>query len=348
MCVATLDETNREKLKGNLVINRNQHIDLDQLLFTDKGLPDIEAVAGERWFAKETNFEEDMKDYWGDWGCSSEVKRLRAVLLHRPSVEIENFDFNKVRFRAPIEPAKFLAQHDALADYYRSHGVTVHYVDNVRADRPNSIFCRDKLFMTPEGAIICRLAMEERRGEERFVAETCARLGVPIVKTIAGDGVFEGANAMWVDRHTVILSISVRANRSGYDQMVTELKRQGVTDIITMQIPYGHAHIDGLLNFASEDLAFLYAMQVPYEVVDALKKKGYKIVEAPSFTETKYGHATNFVAIEPGHVVSSNLSPRSTELLEKQGIKVDVLDLSELNKGRGSVHCMTAFLKRDK
>lgn len=317
-------------------------------MLNNTGLPDIKAIPGERWFALETTIEDDMIPYWGgDWGCSSEVTRLRAVLLHRPGKEIENFDFNQVRFRAPVDSEKFRAQHDVLADYYRSQGVAVYYVENGRADRPNSVFCRDKLFMTPEGAIICRLAMEERRGEERFVAETCAKLGVPIVKTIAGDGIFEGANAMWVDRHTVILSLSVRANRSGYDQMVAELKRQGVTDILTMQIPYGHAHIDGLLNFASNDLVFLHAMQVPYEVVDALKKKGYRIVETPSLTETKYGYATNFVAIEPGHVVSGNLAPRSIELLEKYGIKVDVLDLSELNKGRGSVHCMTAFLKRD-
>ncbi len=108
-----------------------------------------------------------------------------------------------------------------------------------------------------------------------------------------------------------------------------------------------HAHIDGLLNFPSNDVAIIHACQVPYEVVDAIKKKGYRIIEAPSLTEAKYGHATNFVAIEPGHVVSSNLAPRAVDALQKAGITVDVLDLSELNKGRGSVHCMTAFLKRD-
>ncbi len=332
---------------GNKVINSSNFIDLDKYLIDNESLPDIKAIAGERWFAKETSFTEDMKEYWGDWGCSSEVNKLRAVLLHRPGKEIENFNFNEVRFRSPVDPVKFKAQHDDLADYFRKNGVAVHYVENSRTDRPNSVFMRDKLFMTPEGAIICRLAMPERRGEERFVAETCAKLGVPIVKTIAGNGVFEGANAMWVDRHTVILSLSVRANRCGYDQMADELKRQGVTDIIPMQIPYGHAHIDGLLNIASDDLVFIHAMQVPFEVVETLKKKGYKIVETPSLTETKYGYATNFVAIEPGHVVTSNMSPRAVELLEHNGIKVDVLDLSELNKGRGSVHCMTAFLKRD-
>ncbi|SCZ76036.1 dimethylarginine dimethylaminohydrolase family protein [Acidaminobacter hydrogenoformans] len=323
-------------------------IDLDQLIKDGKALPDIQAIRGERWFALDTSIEEDMVPYWGgDFGCSSEYNRLRAVLLHRPGNELNSFDFDKVRFREPVDPKKFQEQHDLLAEYYRAQGVAVHYTEKVREDRPNAVFCRDKLFMTPEGAVVCRLAMAERRGEERYISEALGRIGVPIVKTISGRGIFEGANAMWVDRETCILSLSVRANREGYDQMEHELRRQGVKEIIPMQIPYGHAHIDGLLNLASPEVAVLHASQVPYVVVDALKKKGYKIIETPSQTEAKYGYSVNFVAIEPGHVVTSVGSPRTVELMEKAGVKVDVLDLSELNKGKGSCHCMTAFLKRD-
>ena len=39
-----------------------------------------------------------MSTYWGDWGVSSEVEKLRAVLLRRPGKEIENFDAKEVRF----------------------------------------------------------------------------------------------------------------------------------------------------------------------------------------------------------------------------------------------------------
>lgn len=322
-------------------------IDLDKLVSQGGELPDIASISGERWFPKPTNFKEDLPLYWGDWGCSSEVNKLRAVLLRRPGKEIEDFDYNQVRFRAPINPELFRKQHDDLANFYRENGVKVYYVENQRDDRPNAVFMRDNLFMTPEGAIITRLAMPERRGEERYTAEAVAKLGVPIIKTIHGDGIFEGANAMWVDKKTVILSISSRANREGYYQMEETLKYIGVTDIITMQVPYGHAHVDGLLNIASNDTVLLHASQVPYEVVDILKKKGFKILETPSQTETKYNYATNFVALEPGKVVSSVGAPRTIELLEKNGIDVSILDLSELNKGRGSIHCMTAFLKRD-
>ena len=30
---------------------------------------DIDALLGERWFPKETSFEEDITEYWGEWIC---------------------------------------------------------------------------------------------------------------------------------------------------------------------------------------------------------------------------------------------------------------------------------------
>jgi N-dimethylarginine dimethylaminohydrolase len=307
---------------------------------------DIDAIPGERWFPKETNFENDMKLYWGDWGVSSEVDTLKAVLMRRPGKEIEGFDYLKVRFKAPIDPELFREQHDKLAQVYRNYGVKVYYVEEQREDRPNSVFMRDLVFMTPEGAIITRPAMAERRGEERYAAQTLAKLGVPIVRTINGDGIFEGANGMWVDRHTVILATGSRTNKSGYEQVEYELRRMGVTEIIHMQIPYGHAHIDGLLNFASHDIAMIFAPQVPYDVCDALRKKGITLLEAPSQTEAKETLGVNFVAIKPGLVVQPSGNPRCKELLEKNGIEVITVDISEILKGWGGVHCATVFLKR--
>lgn len=113
-----------------------------------------------------------------------------------------------------------------------------------------------------------------------------------------------------------------------------------------MQIPYGHAHIDGLLNMASHDVAMIHASQVPYDVCDALKKKGIKLLECPSQIEAKEGLAINYVAIEPGLIVMPAGNPRSQDLLEHNGIKVIPLDFDEILKGYGAVHCCTAFLKR--
>ena len=307
---------------------------------------DIDALAGERWFPMETSITEDMKNLWGDWGVCSEVDTLRDVIVRRPGAEIENFDWQAARFRAPIDPERFRAQHDALMDIYRAHGVRVHYIEEQRADRPNAVFCRDLLLMTPEGAIVTRPAMEARRGEERYMAKALADLGVPIIRTICGSATFEGAMGLWIDRHTIVLASGVRTNREGYEMVEYELRRMGVTDIIHMQIPYGHAHIDGLLNMASHDVAVIHASQVPYDVCDALKKKGIKLLECPSRVEAKETLAINFVAIEPGTVVMPAGNPRTQELLEKNGIKVIPVEYDEVLKGYGAIHCCTALLKR--
>ena len=307
---------------------------------------DIDALAGERWFPMETSITEDMKNLWGDWGVCSEVDTLRDVIVRRPGAEIENFDWQAARFRAPIDPERFRAQHDALMDIYRAHGVRVHYIEEQRADRPNAVFCRDLLLMTPEGAIVTRPAMEARRGEERYMAKALADLGVPIIRTICGSATFEGAMGLWIDRHTIVLASGVRTNREGYEMVEYELRRMGVTDIIHMQIPYGHAHIDGLLNMASHDVAVIHASQVPYDVCDALKKKGIKLLECPSRVEAKETLAINFVAIEPGTVVMPAGNPRTQELLEKNGIKIIPVEYDEVLKGYGAIHCCTAFLKR--
>ena len=229
---------------------------------------DIDALLGERWFPKETSFEEDITEYWGEWGVCSEVETLRAVLMRRPGKEVES-----------------------------------------------------------------------------FVAEALAKIGVPILKTIAGDGMFEGANAMWVDRHTCVVSTGSRCNRSGYEQVKTELERMGVT-VYHMQQPYSNIHIDGIMNAISHDKVLVHAAQVPYDIIDMLKKKGYEILEIPSRTEQFRTLACNFVALEPNHILMAQGNPRTQEMLDKHGVNIDTVDISEILKGRGSLHCITAFLKR--
>lgn len=307
---------------------------------------DIDAIPGERWFPKESTLEEDMNEYWGDWGVSSEVDTLKAVLMRRPGKEVEDFDAEAVRFsNETVDVELMRKQHDAVAKAYEDFGAKVFYVENQREDRPNAVFCRDLMFMTPEGAILTRPGMATRRGEERYIGETLGKLGVPVLRTIAGDGMFEGANAMWVDRHTCVVSTGSRCNSSGYEQVKYELNRMGV-EVYHMQQPYSNIHIDGLMNPLSNDAVLVHASQVPYDILDMLKKKGYRILEAPSQTEVRETFGCNFVAFEPGYILMPEGNPRTQEMLENNGIKVQTINISEIIKGKGALHCITAYLKR--
>ncbi|MBU9711992.1 dimethylarginine dimethylaminohydrolase family protein [Evansella tamaricis] len=307
-------------------------------------------VQGERWFPTETSFSEEIKELWGDWYCDSEVGKLRSVIMRRPGKEIEMIteeNYRDFRWEAPMSVEKAREEQDKLIEIYEKHGVKVHLVENMREDRPNALFMRDLVFMTPEGAIVCRPGISARRGEERYAAEALGRLGVPIIKTINGDGYFDGACAMWVDRETVLIGTGARANEAGAAQVEAELRNMGVTNIIRFQIPYGHAHLDGLINFADKKTALLFPWQVPYDVVKPLLEREIRIVEATNLEEAKHRLCTNFVALEPGKVVTVTGSPETKGKLEGAGIEVIEVELDEILKGWGGIHCMTAFLKRD-
>ncbi len=310
-------------------------------------MTDIKSV-GERWFAQETSFEEDLPHYWGDWGVDSEVGRLRSVLLRRPGREVDELaDPGDARWLELMDADLARCQHDGLAALFRSHGVRVHYVQEMAADRPNGLFVRDLVAMTPEGAILGRPAIAARRGEEKYVARTLAALDVPIIRTISGRGTFEGADLMWVDRRTVILGVGNRTNREGARQVEEVLRRIGVEDFLYYQIPYGHAHIDGLFNIADEDACVFFPWQTPFEVADSLRRRGYRMIEIDTPEEAKLTMASNFVALEPGRVIMPTGSPRTRERMQEEGLEVITLDVTELQKGWGGIHCMTAFLKRD-
>lgn len=315
----------------------------------DKSLDQI-TVQGERWFPSETTFAEEMKELWGDWYCDSETGKLRAVLLHRPGKELEGIteeNFSAYRFRGAIDAEKARKEQDALAEIYRGHGVEVHYVKGQREDKPNAMFLRDLVFMTPEGAIICRPAIPARRGEEKAVAQTLAALGVPILKTINGEGYFEGACAMWVNRETVVIGTGSRANESGAQQVEAELRNLGVTNIIRTQIPYGSIHLDGYMNMADTNKLAVFPWHLTYDCAKALMDAGVELIEVTDIQELKQGMALNFVTLEPGKVVMPAGNPNTKKLLEDHGIEVLETELGELMNGWGSMHCMSLFLKRD-
>ncbi len=307
-------------------------------------------IQGERWFPAETKFSDEMESLWGKWHCDSEVGKLRDVLMRRPGKEIEivnEINYSYYRWKSPMNAEKARYEQDELAQIYKDNGVNVHYVENQREDRPNALYMRDLVLMTPEGAIVCRPGISVRRGEERYAAEALSKLGVPIVRTINGEGFFDGACALWVDRNTVILGTGARANKAGAGQVEYELRNMGVTDIIHMEIPYGHAHLDGLINFVDKKTAILFPWQVPYDVVKPLLDRDFKIIELTDLKEIKINMCTNVVALEPGKILMPAGSPVSRKKIEDEGIEVIEVKMDEIMKGWGAIHCMSVFLNRD-
>jgi N-dimethylarginine dimethylaminohydrolase len=307
------------------------------------------AYGGGRWSPRVAAMSEDMATTWGDWGVCSEIGRLRAVLLRRPGPELDAVtDFDAMQMRSDLLPDVVRAQHDALAEAYRTHGVAVHYIEQGRIDKPNAMFVRDLMLMTPEGAIVTRPASTVRAGEERLVAEALGRLGVPVLMSVHGRGTFEGADVAWIDHDFCILAEGLRTNEEGANQVERMLREIGVLQVVRVGLPHGAMHLDGLLAIVDRDLAVVWPRRTPFKAVDALRKRGFRFLEVEDEREAQDCLPMNFVALAPGEILMPAGGERMRERYEVAGVRCHTVDISECIKAGGGIHCMTGFLRRDR
>ena len=308
--------------------------------------PFAAAYGGVGWSPRTASLRQEMGDIWGPCGVASEWGPLRAVLLHRPGVEVEGLaDPDAAQMLAPVDPAAMRRHHDALAEAYRRAGVTVHYLEPSTTPPPNTLFVRDLFFTTPEGAILARPASTVRAGEERHVARRLAELGLPILRSVRGNGTFEGADALWVDEETVLLATGLRTNAEGAAQVENLLREMGV-EVICVGLPYGIMHLLGVLNFADRDLAVAWPGRVPHRAAEAVRKRGCEVLWLPDEAEARQGMALNFVTLGPRHVLMPAGCPLTRAAYEAAGISCQEVEIGELLKAAGGMGCLTGVLSR--
>jgi arginine deiminase len=304
------------------------------------------AYGGAGWSPRTASLRDELGRLWGACGVTTEWAPLKAVLLHRPGAELEPFaDPNAVQMLSALDVGRAQAQHDAMAQAYQEVGVTVHYVEPPATPSPNLMFVADLLFLTPEGAILGRPASTVRAGEERWIARRLADLGIPILRSIRGKGIFEGADAAWIDPETVLLATGLRTNADGAAQVTSTLNEMGV-QVIRVGLPYGAMHLMGTLRFADRNLAVARPGRVPYAAVEALRGRGYTVMFAPDQREVTHQSALNFVTLGPRHILMVGGNPATQAFYEEAGIRCVTVEIDELVKAAGAVGCMTGILQR--
>jgi arginine deiminase len=305
------------------------------------------AYGGEGWSPRTEALRQEIGRTWAACGVDSEWAPLKSVLLHRPGRELEGLDEpNDVQMLAPVDASRVTAQHDALAQAYRDAGVTVQYVEPDVTPSPNQMFVADLMFMTPEGAIVGRPASTVRAGEERWVARRLSALGIPILRSVRGQGTFEGADAAWIGPQTVLLSTGLRTNVEGASQVGGLLEEMGV-EVVRVGLPYGAMHLMGQVRLADRDLAIAWPGRVPYAVVEALRERGYTVLFLPDLGEAVKGFALNFVTLGPRRILLPTGNAVTQAFYEKAGISCHTIKIDELLNAAGGMGCLTGILERE-
>lgn len=301
----------------------------------------------------------EMRRVWGEnWGASDEVGPLRVVLMRRPAEEMRRVraDCWDERAQALVDPAggwywldreppdiaRMQAQHDGLATVLRAEGVQVCYVENTPPDYPKSIFTRDPLVTVRGGAIVGRMAPLMRRGEERYITETVARLGIPILRTITGTGMMEGGTFAKLTPKVAAFGTSIRCNAEAARQLEETLRWLGI-DLLLVPMGGWSIHIDGHLGMVDVDKALVDPPGLPHWFLDRLVELGIE----PIYCHPDEGWAINSLTIRPGKIVMCEGYPYTAERLRQRGVEVVTIPYDEIQKNGGGIHCSTMELLRD-
>ncbi len=304
---------------------------------------------------------------WGRrWGVYDDVGPLRLVLVHRPGDEIRVMTADKYDptiealidddaqwywrgDRAP-DLKRMQAEHDEMTAALRREGVEVVEVGGSPAD-PKAMYTRDNAVAVRGGAIIARMGPvgskpgTGRRGEEAFVARKIAELGMPILRTIHGAGLFEGGGFAFLDERHAAIGLSFRQNEEAARQIEEVLAVQGVKLI---RVPLtGHSlHIDSALVIVDRGLALVNVSRLPYWFLDTLKELKIHAIDVHHADDPR---VVNSLAVRPGRVLYPiNCGAATAERLSRAGVEVIPIDYAECQRNGGGIHCSTLPLVRDR
>lgn len=309
--------------------------------------------------AEEPPFEQELTAVWGEpWGAHDEVGVLRRVLVRRPGPELEQIrgDAYDERADALIDPEggwywtgreppdleRVAVQHAGLVAALREQGVEVTVAEALGGRFVKAMYVRDPLVTVPGGAVIARMGVRMRRGEEPATTRLIADLGMPILGTITGTGTVEGGSFVKLRPGLAAYGVSIRCNRAGALQLEEILDRIGWRVLIVPIAGYS-IHLDLHLAMVDRGKALVDAEHLPYEFLQALRAEGFDLIDAVAGEQW----ALNALCVRSGRVLMSADAPRTADVLERAGVEVITVEYDEIQKNGGGVHCSTIELVRE-
>ena len=281
------------------------------------------------------------------WGATNETDPLTDVLLGSPEAlrHMATSSLSKKYLRdnpANLELAH--KQHAELVAAYEHFGVKVHLV-GPEPELPMQVYTRDSSFMTPYGAVITSMSQPWRRGENYAAIRNYEKLGIPIYDMVTA-GNFEGGDFNVIEEGVLLLGCGgERTQIEGNEQIAEWFRAEGWEVRIAYFDPY-YVHIDLMVVPIEEKLTAVCLACTEPGIVDWLKEKGHEIIDVPFADTMDLG--CNFMSLGNKRVILPSHSQTLSQQLKMRGFEVVEVDMSEISKTGGGIHCMAQALRRQK
>ena len=242
--------------------------------------------------------------------------------------------------RKPIDVAKAVTQHKAYQDCLAELDVRVVSLP-AKPELPDAVFVEDPAVVVDEVAIISIMGVPSRRPEARSLADALCRYRP--LKFLVEPVTLDGGDVLRVGRR-VFAGLSQRTNREGFCQLREML---GAFDYQVQAVEVRDClHLKSASSYIGNDTVLINRAWV-----DAKQFRGFQLLDVPDDEPA----AANALLIKDVVIIPASF-PKTRALLEKRGLRVRTIDLSELQKAEAGVTCeslmfnheaMTAEAKED-
>ena len=247
---------------------------------------------------------------------------IRAI-LRRPSARMEGGERTHLD-RAPIDPERALAQHDAYATALSAAGaeITVLAADD---GLPDCAFVEDVAVILPELSVVLRPGAASRRGEVEAVARALPA-DRPVARLPAGT--MDGGDVLVVG-HRVFVGLSTRTSREGLEALAALLTPHGYW-IDAVPVP-GALHLKTAVTaLDAETLAINPAW------LDTAAFKGFRAITVAAGEP----FAANTLTVG-GRLFVQAATPRTAEAYAAAGFAPIALEIGEFAKAEAGLTCLS-------
>ena len=230
--------------------------------------------------------------------------------------------------REPIDVARAAAQHAAYERALAALGCRVVSLP-AEPDLPDSVFVEDTAVVVNELAVITRPGAATRRPETAAVARAIAAYR-PLAEIVA-PGAIDGGDVLRLGRR-VLVGRSGRSNEDAIAQLGALLRPHGYT--VEGVAVHGCLHLKSAVTQVAPGAVLLNPAWVDADVF-----AGHRVLEI----DPSEPYAANALLIGDAAIYPAAF-PRTAARLERAGVSLVTVDVSELAKAEGAVTCCSIVI----
>ncbi len=247
---------------------------------------------------------------------------VRIAVTRQVSPAMERCELTHLQ-RIPIDIGRARKQHLGYEQALRRLGCRVETLPE-EPELPDSVFVEDVAIVLDELAVITRPGAPSRRPEISSIADVLARYRKLV--RIEAPGTLDGGDVLRVDR-TLYVGVSSRSNREAIGQLSALLLPLGYR--VQPVAVRGCLHLKTAVTQVADD-----QLLINPHWVDRKEFSGMQYIEVDEAEPL----GANAVMVGNGVIYPAS-HRRTAERLQRHGIRVHAVEMSEMEKAEGGVTC---------